>query len=160
MHAPRDIHLTFLNSIIHYVQGTSTLVLHLCPMSSVAISAYFDADWVGCHDTRRSMSRYCVFLGDSPVSWSSKHQTTIFWSSIEVAYCVITNAVADCSWLRQLLREIHVIIQKATMAFYDVISTIYMTHNLVHHRRLEHIELNMRSWEGGHWWSSCDTCTH
>lgn len=75
-------------------------------------------------------------------------------------YCVITNAVADCSWLRQLLREIHVIIQKATMAFYDVISTIYMTHNLVHHHRLEHIELDMRSWEGGHWWSSCDTCTH
>ena len=39
---------------------------------STNLRAYSDADWAGGPDTRRSTSRYCVYLGDSLISWSSK----------------------------------------------------------------------------------------
>ena len=48
-----------------------------------SLTAYFDADWAGCPDSRRSTSGYCVYLGDTLVSWSSKRQTTVSRSSAE-----------------------------------------------------------------------------
>jgi hypothetical protein len=52
------------------------------------------------------MSGYAVFLGDNLVSWSAKRQTVISYSSAEVEYRVITNGVAEVTWLRRLLHEL------------------------------------------------------
>lgn len=84
-----------------------------------------------------------MFLGDSLVSWSSKRQTTVSRSSAEAEYRGVMNAVAECSWLRNLLGELHCSVDKATMVFYDNVSTVYMTRNPVHHKRTKHIELDI-----------------
>ncbi|GJR02875.1 retrovirus-related pol polyprotein from transposon TNT 1-94 [Tanacetum coccineum] len=42
--------------------------------SSISLTAYADADHLGCQDTRRSTSGSAQFLGDKHVSWSSKKQ--------------------------------------------------------------------------------------
>jgi hypothetical protein len=72
MHAPRDVHLTMLKRILRYVKGTAHLGIQLHAISSPSITAYSDADWVGCPDTRLSTSGFCVFLGSSLILWSSK----------------------------------------------------------------------------------------
>ncbi|XP_019103223.1 uncharacterized mitochondrial protein AtMg00810-like [Beta vulgaris subsp. vulgaris] len=72
MHDPRDEHMSALKRIIHYLQGTLHLSLHLSPSPITDLVSYTDADWDGCPDTRRSTSGYCVFLGDNLISWSSK----------------------------------------------------------------------------------------
>jgi hypothetical protein len=64
-------------------------------------------DWDDCPDTLRSTSGYCVFLGDNLASWFSQQHHTVSSSSVEVAYHVVTNAVAKASWLRQLPHELH-----------------------------------------------------
>jgi hypothetical protein len=107
------------------------------------LTAYTDADWAGCPDTRRSTSGFCVFLGDFLVSWSSKRQTTVSRSSAEAEYRGVANAVAECSWLRSLLDELNCKIDKATMVFCDNVSTVYMSRNPVHHKRTKHIELDI-----------------
>lgn len=99
MHDPRDTHLQLLKRILRYVQGTLYHGLHLHKNSSRELVAYSDADWVGCPDTRRSTSGYCVFLGSNLVAWSSKRQHTVSRSSAEAEYRGVANAVAEVSWL-------------------------------------------------------------
>ena len=143
MHAPRDVHQTMLKRVLWYVKGTLCLGLQLRAARTPTITVYSDADWAGCPDTRRSTSGFCVFLGDSLVSWSSKRQTTVSRSSAEAEYRAIANSISECSWLRHLLGELHCKVPSATVAFCDNISSVYMLRNLVHHRRTKHIELDI-----------------
>jgi hypothetical protein len=135
--------MALLKRILRYVKGTASLDLRLLPTTLLKLTAYTDADRAGCPDTRRSTSGFAVFLGDSLVSWSSKRQATVSRSSAEAEYHGVANAVAECSWLRHLLSELHCNIQGATIAYCDNVSSVYMARNPVHHRRTKHIELDV-----------------
>jgi hypothetical protein len=143
MHDPRAPHLALLKRILRYVRGTSSHGLHLHASSDFSVTAYSDADWGGCPDTRRSTSGFCVYLGSSLVSWSSKRQPTVSRSSAEAEYRAVVNATAECIWLRQLLGELRCDLNKATVVFCDNVSAVYMSSNPVHHKRTKHIELDI-----------------
>ena len=143
MHDPHEGHLALIKRVLRYLQGTTDHGLHLPVSRSLDIIAYSDADWAGCPDTRRSTSGYCVYLGDALVSWSSKRQPTVSRSSAEAEYRAIANAVSECCWLRQLLGELSVPVDKAALVYCDNISSVYMASNPVHHRRTKHIELDI-----------------
>ena len=112
MNAQRDTHWGLIKRLLRYLQGTTSHELRIAGSSSNAIAAYSDADWAGCPDTRRSTSGYCIYLGDTLVSWSSKRQPTVSRSSAEAEYRAVANAVAECCWLRQLLGELHCVVDK------------------------------------------------
>ncbi|XP_021317661.1 uncharacterized protein LOC110435888 [Sorghum bicolor] len=143
MHDPREPHLAFLKRILRYVKGTQYAGLSISAGPIDSVTAYSDADWAGCPDSRRSTSRYCVYLGDNLVSWSSKRQTTVSRSSAEAEYRAVAHAVAETCWLRQLLQELHTPLPSATIVYYDNVSAVYMTGNPVHHRRTKHIEIDI-----------------
>lgn len=79
------------------------------------------------------MSGFCIFLGDSMVSWSSA----------EAEYRAVMHAVAESCWLRHLLGELRCPVPKATVAYCNNVSAVYMTSNPVHHKRTKHIELDI-----------------
>ena len=143
MHDPREPHLQALKRILRYVKGTLHSGLLLRPSSSADLVVYTDADWAGCPDTRKSTSGYAVFLGDSLISWSSKRQTTVSRSSAEAEYRAVANGVAEASWLRQLLQELHAPLHRATLVYCDNISAVYMSSNPVQHQRTKHIEIDL-----------------
>jgi hypothetical protein len=89
------------------------------------IITYTNADWAGCLDTRCSTSGYCIFLGDNLVSWSSNQQT-MSRSSAEAEYHDVANAVAESTWLCQLLEELQPLPQNIVM-FFDNVSAVYMS---------------------------------
>ena len=103
MHDPREPHLALIKRVLRYIKGTLDYGLQLLRSSTCDLVAYSDSDWAGRPDTRCSTSGYAVFLGDNLVSWSSKHQHTVSHSSAEAEYRAVANAVAEISWLRQLL---------------------------------------------------------
>nr|XP_040245585.1 uncharacterized mitochondrial protein AtMg00810-like [Aegilops tauschii subsp. strangulata] len=103
MHAPRDVHWAAVKRILRYICGNMDLGVTLHASTDTALTAYSDADWACCPENRRSTSRYCVFLGPSHISWSSKRQPTVSHSSAEAEYHIVANVVAECSWLRQML---------------------------------------------------------
>nr|XP_020149609.1 uncharacterized mitochondrial protein AtMg00810-like [Aegilops tauschii subsp. strangulata] len=121
MHDPRAAHLALVKRVLRYLRGTTDHGLHLHRSPSLDLVAYSDADWAGCHDTRRSTSGYAVFLGDSLVSWSSKRQATVSRSSAEAEYRAIANAVAECCWLRQLLGELRIPLPKVALGEFCVL---------------------------------------
>ena len=143
MHDPRQSHLHALKRIIRYVQGTAAFGLQMYKSSSNAITAYSDADWAGCPDTRRSTSGYCVYIGDNLISWSSKRQQTVSRSSAEAEYRGVANTVAESCWIRNLLLELHQPVSKATLVFCDNISSVYLSSNPVKHQRTKHVELDL-----------------
>ncbi|KAK1648574.1 hypothetical protein QYE76_066379 [Lolium multiflorum] len=143
MHAPREPHLTLVKRILRYIRGSLDYGLQLHATPSTTLTAYSDADWAGCPDTRRSTSGYCIYLGDNLVSWSSKRQATVSRSSAEAEYRAVAHAVAECCWTRQLLQELHQPLRAATIVFCDNVSAVYMSSNPVQHSRTKHIEIDI-----------------
>ncbi|KAI3724612.1 hypothetical protein L2E82_36395 [Cichorium intybus] len=68
-------------------------------------------------------------LRDNLVSWSSKRQATISRSSAEAEYRGVANAVAETTWLRNLLLELHLPTRTATIVYCDNISAVYLSEN-------------------------------
>jgi len=52
MHAPRESHFAFMKQILRYLSGTIDFGLWLVPSRSSSLTAYSDADWGGCLDSR------------------------------------------------------------------------------------------------------------
>ncbi|XP_071913998.1 uncharacterized mitochondrial protein AtMg00810-like [Coffea arabica] len=82
MQAPRHLHLAAVRHIIRYLLGTSSRGLFFSRNSPDHLVAYSDADWAGCSDTRRSVTGWCMFLGNSLISWKSKKQDRVSKSSM------------------------------------------------------------------------------
>lgn len=143
MHDPRESHYHALKRILRYIRGTIDHGLHLYPSPTTQLTAYTDADWAGCPDTRRSTSGYCCFLGDNLISWSSKRQPTISRSSAEAEYRGVANVVAETCWLRNLLLELHCPLRHATLIYCDNVSAVYLSENPVQHQRTKHVELDI-----------------
>ncbi|WVZ75444.1 hypothetical protein U9M48_023494, partial [Paspalum notatum var. saurae] len=138
MRDPREPHLTALKGLLRYLRGTVDYGLLLHRSSSAELVVYTDADWAGCPDTRRSTSGYAVFLGSNLVSWSSKRQPVVSRSSAEAEYQAVANGVAEASWLRQLLAELHSPLAKSTLVYCDNVSAMYLSTNPVQHQWIKH----------------------
>lgn len=117
--------------------------LLLTPSSSTEIVVYSYVDWASCPDTHKSTSGYAVFLSSNLVSWSFKRQNIVSRSSAKAEYRAVTNAVAEVSWLCQLLQELHAPLGRTVLVYCDSIGSIYMSSNPIQHQRIKHIEIGL-----------------
>ncbi|KAG9439601.1 hypothetical protein H6P81_019766 [Aristolochia fimbriata] len=69
MSAPRSVHYVVVLRIMRYIKGSLLQGLFFGSSSQLHLSAYSDADWAGDVTDRRSTTGYCIFLGDSMISW-------------------------------------------------------------------------------------------
>ncbi|KAJ6937342.1 hypothetical protein NC652_011864 [Populus alba x Populus x berolinensis] len=145
MQSPRHLHLAAVRRIIRYLLGSSNRGLFYPAGSPLSLVAYSDADWAGCPDTRRSVTGWCMFLGDSLISWKSKKQVRVSKSSTESEYRAMSAACSEIVWLRGLLAEMGFPQTTPTLLHADNTSAIQIATNPVFHERTKHIEVDCHS---------------
>nr|GEW03573.1 retrotransposon protein, putative, unclassified [Tanacetum cinerariifolium] len=77
------------------------------------------------------------------IAYSDADWDTLSHSSVEAEYRKVANAVAETSWIRNLLRELHTPLFTATLVYYDNACAVYMSANPVQHRCTKHIEVDI-----------------
>jgi hypothetical protein len=142
MASPRSTHFAAVLRIIRYIKGTLFYGLHYSATSSLILRAYSDADWAGDPSDRRSTTGFCIFLGDSLISWRSKKQTLTARSSTESEYRALADTTSEILWLRWLLADLETSQSSPTSLYCDNRSAIQIAHNDVFHERTKHIEID------------------
>ena len=105
MDAPRSVHYAAVLRILRYVKGTLYHGLHCSFQSSLELHAYSDADWAGDPTDRCSITGFYFLLGTSLVSWCSKKQDVVSYSSTEAEYRALADTTCELVWLRWLLAD-------------------------------------------------------
>ncbi|GAA0150103.1 hypothetical protein LIER_37064 [Lithospermum erythrorhizon] len=80
-----------VKSIFRYLKGTSDVGLSYGRDSQCIIYRYFDSNYVGDVESRRSMTVYVFTLGRYVVSWKATLQSTLTLLTIEVEYMALTK---------------------------------------------------------------------
>lgn len=66
--SPYEFHLTAANRVLRYLKWKPTQGVFYSIKEDTKIKSYTDSDWANCIETRKSISSYCVFIGESLVS--------------------------------------------------------------------------------------------
>lgn len=72
MHMPTEDHWQAAKRILRYLAGTPTHGIFFSAANKLVLHAYSDADWGGDSDDYISTNAYVLYLGQHPISWSSK----------------------------------------------------------------------------------------
>jgi hypothetical protein len=144
---PGPQHMKLVWRILRYLKGTKSHRLtykgHL-----EMLKGFTDADWAGCHGTRRSTAGYLFNIGSGAISWQSKRQSVVALSTCEAEFMGQTQATKEAIWLRKLLNELNLSQGKAaTIICGDNQGAIALSSNPQYHSRTKHMDIQ-RKWQG------------
>ena len=74
LNKPRQHHIMVALMVLQYIKGTPGQGLFFSTKSDFQLKAFCDVDWSGRLDSKKSLTRYYVFLGDNLISWRSKNK--------------------------------------------------------------------------------------
>lgn len=89
--------------VVRYLKHNPGQCIFLCSDSPFTLNVWCDADWTGCPLTRRSLTGWFIHLGNSPISWKTSKQQTVYLSSAEAEYRALSFTVREILWLKGLL---------------------------------------------------------
>ena len=90
--------------VMRYLRGTSEYGVHYTS-GNTDLHGYVDSDYAGDTVDRKSMSGYLIKLGSATCLWGSKKQTAVALSTCESEYYAMTLAAQEIMWMRRVLNE-------------------------------------------------------
>ncbi|CAL1371427.1 unnamed protein product [Linum trigynum] len=140
---PLDSHLQAALRLLRYLKKSPGQGIMFRKDTDYSVTGYSDSDWASCPDTRRSITGFCTYFGNSLLTWKSKKQTTVSRSSSEAEYRALAHLVCEIQWMKGLLSELDVKVTVPITIYCDNRSTIHIAENPVFHERTKHIEIDM-----------------
>lgn len=134
--------MTAAYKMVKYIKATPGQGLFFPSNSFLQLKAFCDSDWGGCQESRRSLTEYCIMLGNSLVSWKCKKQHVVSRSSTEAEYCTMADTCFEVVWLVNLLWALQSPTPLPISFSCDNKSAIYIASNPVFHERTKYIELD------------------
>jgi hypothetical protein len=139
---PRKRHLDDVRHTLRYVSATADYGLFYEASMELEVHGYVDADWAGSISDRRSTSGFMFSFGSATVTWSSKKEPTVALSSTEAEYKGAAMAACEVVWLRKLLGDLGLHVDRQVVIYCDNLSSIQLARNPVFHARTKHIEVH------------------
>ena len=99
---------------------------------------YVNLDFASNLEKIKSATGYVFTLAKGVVSWLSKLQTIVAWSTIEAKYIIATKACKEVIWIQRLLGELGHKQHKVTM-YCNNQSTLHIARNPFFHSETKHI---------------------
>eukprot|EP00253_Pinus_taeda_P031508 PITA_31508 len=140
MERPKEAHWQASKRILRYVKGTKRFGILYNVSEHSDLAKYTDSDWAGSVDDRKSTSGYVFHMGSGAISWASKKQSIVAFSTAEAEYVAATATACQAIWMRRMLRSLGQEQAKTTMIFCDNSSVITLSKNSVFHKRTKHID--------------------
>ena len=138
---PGKDHWSALLHVVGYIKNTLDYGLTYTRDSDLSPTAFVDADYGGCRDTRRSTSGYVFMMAGGVVSWSSKRQATVALSTVEAEYVAMSRCAQQMVWMQSWLDEVeinHALLGKIKG---DNRGAIALTKNTKDHGKVKHIDI-------------------
>ena len=140
--APMQAHYNVVLRILQYLKGSHGRGLFFSSGSSFQLKAFSDLDWAACPESQRSFTGYCIFLGDSLISWKTKKQPTVSRSSSEAEYMALATTTYKTQWLTFLFKYLNMPFASPALVYCDNQSAMYIAMNPIFHEQTKHIELD------------------
>ncbi|GAQ92153.1 hypothetical protein KFL_009340020 [Klebsormidium nitens] len=105
MSSPTEDHWRLAKSVLSYLAGTVEAGLTY-GAEKPEFEGFCDANHGGDPDTRRSTTGYVFLLGGAAVSWASKLQQTVAYSTVEAEYMAAAHAAKEALWIRKLAADL------------------------------------------------------
>ena len=149
MACPGPVHVQACKRVMRYLKGTDSYSLKLggesrSDFNCVLVSAFCDANWAACTDTRKSVTGYTVSLSPNElgtISWSSKMQPSVSLSTAEAEFYACSLATQEVLFIRSLISELGVPMTGPTNIKSDSTAAIGLVKNPITHSRAKHIDL-------------------
>ena len=129
--------------ILRYIKGTTNLGIRYSKCGN-ELKVYSDSDFAGDPDTCVSRTGTLVMLNCGPVVWLSQKQACNTLSSTEAEFVAATSASCYIIWLRNLLQELGLPVEKPVDLLMDNQSAIKLIKNPEYHHRTKHIKMKYK----------------
>jgi hypothetical protein len=134
-------HWSALLHVIGYIKNTLDYGLTYSREHELMPTAFVDADYGVCRDTRCSTSGYVFTMARGPVTWSSKRQATVALSTVEAEYVVMSRCTQQMIWMQSWLDEVKIPHTLPRLIKGDNRGAITLTKNTRDHGKVKHIDI-------------------
>ena len=127
-----------------YAYHTRELTLILGNSKDPNFHIFVDSDFGGCLATRASTTGYVSFVYGSPISWTSRRQSSVASSSTAAEYIAAAEAVQEIMWLRRLLKQLGVLPSPKpppTLLYIDNQASIHIGRKPVYFARTKSLDI-------------------
>ena len=108
--------------------------------TTVNLQGYSDADFANSIDDRRSITGYVFVFAGAPLSWNCMTQHTTALSTMESEYYAICKSVQEALYLRMLMEEVGLKVDKPLVIHEDNRACIAFSKDPGEHKRTKHID--------------------